>query len=88
MDSFTLTTPIARRMPDGIFHLRHSGVTTLARSVKDIADNKFEVLLGWAGPAPRCSTKQTWSYAACYWVPLSTPPRRTTGSQSTAWSRT
>ncbi len=55
---------------DGIFHLKHSGITTLARSVKDIGDNKLEVVLAWAGPAPRCSTKQTWSYAACYGVPL------------------
>ncbi len=88
MDSFTWTAPIARRMADGIFHLRHSGITTLARSVKDIADNKFEVLLGWAGPASRCSTKRTWSYAACYGLPLSTPPSRATGSWSTAWSCT
>jgi hypothetical protein len=105
MDSFTLTAPIARRMPDpyptehpvvrhvmyvpvrtfpkdlaerlepnarraggdlakrvyrevqkslqdedvaadGIFHLKHSGITMLARSVKDIGDNNFEVVLG------------------------------------------
>jgi len=31
---------------EGIFHLKHSGITMLAHSVKDLGDNNFEVILG------------------------------------------
>jgi hypothetical protein len=31
---------------EGIFHLKHSGITMLAHSVKDMGDNNFEVVLG------------------------------------------
>lgn len=31
---------------DGIFHLKHSGITMLAKSVRDLGDNDYEVTLG------------------------------------------
>ena len=31
---------------EGIFHLKHSGITMLAQSVKEIGDNNYEVVLG------------------------------------------
>jgi hypothetical protein len=31
---------------EGIFHLKHSGITMLAHSVKEVGDNNYEVVLG------------------------------------------